>query len=56
MRRHWLRFACTGIVDASWPLYTEDARLTLIIDAVDRVESDPRGERRRAWHAFLPEI
>ena len=56
MRRYWLRFACTGIVDASWPVYTEDARLTLIIDAVDRVESDPRGERRRAWKAFLPDI
>lgn len=56
MRRHWLRFACTGIIDASWPAYTEDARLTLIIDATDRVESDPRGARRRAWKAFLPDI
>ena len=56
MRRHWLRFAFNGTVDETWPVYTEDARLTLIIDSVDRVESDPRGNRRRAWRAFLPEI
>jgi len=56
MRRHWLRFAFNGVVDEMWPAYTEDARLTLIIDGDDRVESDPRGKRRRAWTAFLPGI
>ncbi|RJT91451.1 hypothetical protein D6T64_01720 [Cryobacterium melibiosiphilum] len=54
MRRHWLRFACTGSVDGSWPGYDEHDRLTLIIDDVDRIESDPRGDRRRAWQAFRP--
>ena len=56
MRRHWLHFACTGRVESTWPRYTEADRLTLIIDVVDRVEADPRGERRRVWHAFLPSL
>jgi len=54
MRRHWLRFACTGVVDHSWPRYTESERHTLIIDHVDRVESDPRANRREVWQQFLP--
>ncbi|TFD31550.1 carboxylesterase/lipase family protein [Cryobacterium cryoconiti] len=54
MRLHWLRFACTGRPDDTWPTYTESDRLTLIIDAVDRIESDPRGERRAVWQEFLP--
>ncbi|KGJ71784.1 carboxylesterase [Cryobacterium roopkundense] len=56
MRRHWLHFACTGVVDSSWPAYTETDRQTLIIDEVDRVESDPRGRRREAWQQFLPDL
>ena len=56
MRHHWLLFACTGRVGDSWPLYTQDDRLTLIIDRVDRVESDPRGERRIGWQQFLPNL
>jgi para-nitrobenzyl esterase len=56
MRRHWLHFACTGIVEGNWPRYTESDRLTLIIDVVDRVEADPRGERRRVWQQFLPDL
>ena len=56
MRLHWLRFACTGRPDDTWPTYTESDRLTLIIDAVDRVESDPRGERRAVWQEFLPDF
>jgi len=55
MRRHWVHFACTGVVEHSWPAYTESDRRTLIIDAVDRVESDPRGHRREAWQRFLPD-
>lgn len=54
MRRHWLRFACTGKLEESWPAYDERNRLTLIIDDSDRVESDPRGDRRHAWQAFRP--
>jgi len=56
MRRHWLQFACTGRVNDAWPAYSEIERLTLIIDTVDRVESDPRGERRAGWREFMPEI
>jgi para-nitrobenzyl esterase len=55
MRRYWLRFACTGRVGEAWPRYTEDARLTLVIGNTDRVESDPRSERRLAWAAFYRE-
>jgi para-nitrobenzyl esterase len=54
MRAHWLEFACTGSVATAWPQYTEEHRLTLIIDNVDRVESDPRGHRRVVWDEFLP--
>lgn len=56
MRRHWLHFACTGVVEYSWPAYTELDRQTLIIDEVDRVESDPRGARREVWQQFLPDL
>ncbi|GAB3118370.1 carboxylesterase/lipase family protein [Glaciibacter psychrotolerans] len=56
MRHAWIRFVVDGTVEAGWPAYTETNRLTLIIDEIDRVESDPRGERRRAWESFLPEF
>jgi para-nitrobenzyl esterase len=56
MRRHWLQFACTGRVSDSWPAYTEMERLTLIIDTIDRVESDPRGDRRAGWQEFMPDL
>ncbi|WP_066041294.1 carboxylesterase/lipase family protein [Herbiconiux solani] len=57
MRAHWLAFAHDGRVDASlWPAYDEATRETLIIDVADRVESDPRASRRRAWQSFVPHI
>ena len=56
MRANWLRFAREGTVDAGWPPYTEDRRATLIIDSEDRVEDDPRSERRIAWRDFVPHI
>jgi len=56
MRAHWLRFATEGTAGPDWPVYTEERRLTLIFDSSDRVESDPRGERRMAWLQFLPEL
>jgi len=56
MRAHWLRFAASGQAGAEWPVYTEADRLTLIFDEADRVESDPRGERRMAWLEFLPDL
>ncbi|MEP6842605.1 MAG: carboxylesterase, partial [Pseudolysinimonas sp.] len=56
MRANWLRFAREGTVDSAWPAYTEEHRNTLIIDAEDRVEEDPRSERRLAWREFVPHI
>lgn len=54
MRDAWLQFAVTGAPPSDWPPYTEDERLTLIIDEQDRIESDPRAERRLAWSSLLP--
>ena len=56
MRANWLRFAREGTVDSGWPAYTEEQRNTLIIDAEDHVEEDPRAERRLAWREFVPHI
>ncbi|MEO6533021.1 MAG: carboxylesterase/lipase family protein [Pseudolysinimonas sp.] len=56
MRANWLRFAREGTVDGGWPAYTEEHRATLIIDSEDRVEEDPRSERRLAWREFVPHI
>ena len=56
MQGWWTAFATTGVPDAAWPRYDESDRMTLIIDAVDRVESDPFGERREAWGAFVPHV
>ncbi|MCU1526293.1 MAG: hypothetical protein JWP75_56 [Frondihabitans sp.] len=53
MRLAWLSFATDGTVPASWPPYDEKRRSTLIIDETDRVEQDPRRERRLAWEEFL---
>ena len=55
MRARWVEFVRTGEV-ADWPTYDPHRRRTLIIDTVDRVEHDPRGERRRAWQEFVPHI
>ena len=54
MRINWLRFACGLPLTHGWPQYDEKDRFTCIIGEVDRIESDPRGDRRRAWDAFLP--
>jgi para-nitrobenzyl esterase len=47
----------------AWPPYSPDVndgtaptRMTLIIDAQDRLESDPRSARRRAWQEFVPHV
>lgn len=55
MQDRWVEFVRTGAV-ADWPEYDPYRRRTLIIDTVDRVESDPRGERRRVWQDFVPHI
>lgn len=54
MRDAWLLFAGTGVPPEWWPRYCDPERLTLIIADRDRVESDPRVSRRRAWSALLP--
>lgn len=55
MQRRWLAFARDGS-PLDWPRYTRRHRSTLIIDAVDRVEDDPRSERRLAWQQFVPHV
>jgi para-nitrobenzyl esterase len=54
MREPWLRFAEGLTPTATWPRYDERMRQTLVIDQEDRIEEDPRRERRRAWNRFLP--
>ncbi|MCW4386224.1 carboxylesterase/lipase family protein [Salinibacterium sp. SYSU T00001] len=44
--------ARTGSPGRDWPQYDAERRVTRIIDREDRLESDPRGERRRAWGDF----
>jgi para-nitrobenzyl esterase len=56
MRTNWIRFAHNGTVDPTWPTYTIRKRNTLIIDEVDRVETDPRREKRLAWQEFVPHV
>lgn len=56
MRALWLRFAEYGEPAEVWPRYEERVRSTLVIDEEDRVEADPRRERRRAWHRFIPSL
>jgi para-nitrobenzyl esterase len=56
MRQHWLDFAEGGVVSETWPAYRLRSRSTLIIDRTDRVEIDPRRNRRRAWRRFLPQF
>ena len=55
MRARWVEFVLTGAV-ADWPTYEPERRRTLVIDDVDRVEEDPRGDRRRAWQEFVPHV
>lgn len=51
VQAHWLSVARSGAPLPSWPEYGE-ARTTLVVDAVDRVEDDPRRERRLAWDGY----
>jgi len=56
MRRRWLNFAHDGSVGDDWSEYSTAHRATLIIDADDRIELDPRRSRRLAWDAFIPHV
>ncbi|GAA4664034.1 carboxylesterase/lipase family protein [Frondihabitans cladoniiphilus] len=55
MRMRWLEFIRTGAV-REWPKYERPLRRTLIIDFRDRIESDPRRSRRKAWQEFVPHL
>ncbi|MEF2977047.1 carboxylesterase/lipase family protein [Subtercola sp. YIM 133946] len=48
--------SASRLVPRPWPRYDEQTRETLILDTVDRVESDPRASRRLAWQAFVPHV
>ena len=56
MRARWLSFAHDGAVGDDWEQYSAAHRATLIIDADDRIELDPRRSRRLAWDAFIPHV
>ncbi|WP_173921811.1 carboxylesterase/lipase family protein [Agromyces sp. Marseille-P2726] len=56
MQRLWVRFAASGSPGPEWPRYDEDERRTLIFDRDDRVELDPRREKRLAWQEFVPHV
>ena len=50
--RDWTAFAHTGAPAGTWPRYTAATRLTRIIDSQDRIEGDPRRDRRLAWQGY----
>ena len=52
MQEHWINFARTGSPGTEWPVYTSAQRRTMIFDRISRVESDPLGDRRRAWIGY----
>jgi len=49
----WVAFARTGSPNhaglPAWPTYGPEARATMILDSVCRVENDPLGAERQAW-------
>ncbi|MDO5501159.1 MAG: carboxylesterase/lipase family protein [Propionibacteriaceae bacterium] len=47
----WLHFAHHQRPGDDWPRYDVDTRSTLIFDAENRIEHDPRSDRRQAWKA-----
>jgi para-nitrobenzyl esterase len=56
MQRHWAAFAASGSPGPEWSLYDERERRTLMFDQVDRVELDPRRDKRLAWQEFVPHV
>lgn len=52
VQRDWIHFARHGTPASFWPEYEPGTRLTKILDRTDRVEADPRRERRLAWQGF----
>ncbi|KQZ09610.1 carboxylesterase [Agromyces sp. Root1464] len=57
MQRHWVGFAASGCPGADWPAYREAGRRTIVFgEGEDRVELDPRREKRLAWQEFVPHV
>ncbi|KRC61403.1 carboxylesterase [Agromyces sp. Root81] len=56
MQAHWAGFAASARPLDDWPRYDEVARRTLVFDRGDRVELDPRSEKRLAWQEFVPHV
>ena len=52
IQRDWVHFARHGEPASWWPAYEPGTRLTKIFDRTDRIEADPRRERRLAWRGF----
>jgi para-nitrobenzyl esterase len=52
MQEQWVHVARHGTPAPGWQAHDAEHRRTLIIDETDRVEADPRAERRRAWTGF----
>ncbi|MHC1558047.1 carboxylesterase/lipase family protein [Actinomycetospora sp. C-140] len=52
VQRDWIHFAHRGTPTTFWPQYDAGERLTKILDRTDRIEADPRRERRLAWRGF----
>jgi para-nitrobenzyl esterase len=49
---NWLAFARTGKPLPSWPEYTEQRRITRVIDYPARLEVDPEKSKRLAWESI----
>ena len=56
MQAHWVALATSGAPLDDWPAYDEANRRTLVFDRVDRVELDPRRDKRLAWQEFVPHV
>lgn len=52
VQSHWIEFATHGKPLASWPVYDEQHRNTLIFDTRTRVQKDPHSDRRKAWEGY----
>jgi para-nitrobenzyl esterase len=50
-QKQFLDFACHG--QPGWPKYDAVDRKTWIFDRVDRLDNDPRSDRRLAWGDFV---
>lgn len=56
MQDHWLHFAHHQRPAEDWPTYELVGRATMIFDAANRIEYDPRRDRRRAWEAVTRRV